>query len=50
MREQIRLAIEKEVLDIVNLLKVSSCFKCTVAFIVLRFLLYVYATIFQDGY
>jgi len=50
MREQVRVAIEKEVLDIVNLFKISSCFKSTLAFIVLCFLLYVNTTIFQDGY
>jgi len=50
MREQVRVAIEKEVLDTVNLLKVSSCFESTLAFIVLCFLLYVNTTIFQDGY
>jgi len=50
IREQVRVAIEREVLDIVNLLKVSFCFKSTLAFIVLCFLLYVNPTIFQDGY
>lgn len=50
MREQVRVEIEREVLDILNLLKVSFCFKSTLAFIVLCFLLYVNTTIFQDGY
>jgi len=50
MREQIRVAIEKDVLGIVNLLTVSSCFKSTLAFIVLCFFLYVNTTILQDGY
>jgi len=50
MREQVRVAIEREVFDIVNLLKVSFCFKSSLAFIVLCFLLYVNTTIFQDGY